>query len=283
MTELRHQADLPLPVVNDRRIEGHFGLALDKLAAVLEAGELKVDTRATLCRLMDYATVKGPRGQVEHRPRQKLEVGVEEKALLEAQHTRLDALVAAHGCRRTFTTMGPLAIGLGNASPLENGITIHPTYGVPYLPGSAIKGMVGAWAEHWLGLDPTRIAFLFGRDLATGEASGRGAVTFLDALPCPPAFVVVDVMTPHAGPYYRDPPLPPADWHSPNPISFLAVPAGQAFRVRFMVEPRGRLDPFAVATLLDSMDVMLTEAFATIGIGAKTAAGYGRLEPRIDP
>lgn len=38
-------------------------------------------------------------------------------------------------------TVTHLIIGLGNASPLEEGITLDPVYGVPYLPGQAIKSV----------------------------------------------------------------------------------------------------------------------------------------------
>ncbi len=38
-----------------------------------------------------------------------------------------------------------LAVGLGADHPLENGFTFHRVYGVPYLPGSALKGLARAW------------------------------------------------------------------------------------------------------------------------------------------
>lgn len=35
--------------------------------------------------------------------------------------------------------------GLGRQHPLENGFTWHPTLGVPYIPGSSLKGLLRAW------------------------------------------------------------------------------------------------------------------------------------------
>jgi CRISPR-associated protein Cmr6 len=32
---------------------------------------------------------------------------------------------------------------------VENGFLWHPTLGVPYLPGAAVKGLVRAYVEHW--------------------------------------------------------------------------------------------------------------------------------------
>ena len=40
-----------------------------------------------------------------------------------------------------------LALGLGNASPLEVGLTLHHTYGVPFIPGSALKGLAAGYAD----------------------------------------------------------------------------------------------------------------------------------------
>jgi CRISPR/Cas system CMR subunit Cmr6 (Cas7 group RAMP superfamily) len=36
---------------------------------------------------------------------------------------------------------GALAIGLRNESPLEAGLALHHTYGMPIIPGSALKGL----------------------------------------------------------------------------------------------------------------------------------------------
>lgn len=44
-----------------------------------------------------------------------------------------------------LTVAWRLAIGLGSYSPLETGITLHPVYGIPFLPGSAVKGVTRSW------------------------------------------------------------------------------------------------------------------------------------------
>ena len=104
---------------------------------------------------------------------------------------------------------------------------------------------------------------------------------FLDALPAAgPAPVAIDVLTPHVKPYYdstaagsRKPPAPPGEYHSPVPVYFLTVTGPYA------VDLVGR-DPdhleFAAGWLID--------AGAELGVGAKTAAGYGYLTlERTDP
>src|SRR6185369_614959 len=46
--------------------------------------------------------------------------------------------------------VGRLIVGLGVESVLETSITLHRTYGVPYLPGSALKGLAAAAAHRRL-------------------------------------------------------------------------------------------------------------------------------------
>lgn len=41
-----------------------------------------------------------------------------------------------------------LSIGLGVPHSLETGITLHHLYGIPYIPGSALKGVTRAWRLH---------------------------------------------------------------------------------------------------------------------------------------
>ena len=35
-----------------------------------------------------------------------------------------------------------LIVGLGNESVYETGMTFHPIYGIPYIPGSSLKGVL---------------------------------------------------------------------------------------------------------------------------------------------
>lgn len=47
-----------------------------------------------------------------------------------------------------------LLLGHGNPSPTEVGLTVHRTWGVPLVPGSALKGLLAHWVEATFG--PTR-------------------------------------------------------------------------------------------------------------------------------
>lgn len=188
------------------------------------------------------------------------------------------------------------ATGLGLPHPVENGLVWHPTLGVPYLAGSAVKGLVRAWVEVWdesLG-DATskqrqqRLEHWFGFadqpvsvDGQVGErrASQAGAFLFFDALPLKPVRLRADVMTPHLGKWYEqggeiedwrhEPDKVPADWHAPVPVPFLVADKPSLL---FSIAPRC---PDCPKEELDAVFKALKQALQWLGAGAKTAVGYG--------
>jgi len=173
-----------------------------------------------------------------------------------------------------YATVWRFITGLGRQHPVENGFAWHHTLGVPYLPGSSVKGMVRTWAEQWENIrDGNRI---FG-DKDKKVAAGN--VIFLDALPLNRVVLELDVMTPHYSPYYRDSnSKPPGDWYDPTPIPFLTVASGQVFQ--FGVLPRKPRDGQSRS---DAERVLkwLGHALENIGAGAKTAVGYGRFKKLV--
>jgi len=173
-----------------------------------------------------------------------------------------------------FKTQWRFVSGLGGEHPVENGFAWHHTLGVPYLPGSSVKGMVRAWAEHWLNEDKDDI----GQILGPRQAGEVGSVLFFDALPMGEVQLETDIMTPHYGPYYSEGEAP-GDWHDPVPIPFLTVAANQTFQ--FLIAPRHR-DCEQSRQDAETARGWLRDALEWIGAGAKTAVGYGRFERNID-
>lgn len=164
------------------------------------------------------------------------------------------------------TLGGPLAVGLGNASPLEVGLTLHKTYGVPLIPGSAIKGTclraVSALPE------PVQkaAASLFGSQDSAGYA------IFHDAWLVPQqAPLQLDTITVHHSDYYQTQSAWPTDFDDPVPIAFLSVPPGEKFL--FAIELPGASPEWK--TFVESM---LHHALTEVGIGGKTNPGYGWFE-----
>ena len=181
-----------------------------------------------------------------------------------------------HGRWLELRTGSPFVSGLGRAHPVENGFAWHYTLGVPYLPGSSVKGMVRAWVTRWKEVKEA-IRILGPSPPVSGVAPEPrvGTVVFPDALPAVPVELGADVMTPHYGDYYQNGDAP-GDWMSPTPIPFLVVREGTTFR--FAVAPRqpGEKSYEDCATAC----AWLKEALEWIGAGAKTAVGYGRM--RVD-
>lgn len=71
--------------------------------------------------------------------------------------TRQQALISnygSNGYRITTASTAPFATGLGNEHPIENGFAFLTPYGLPYLAGSGVKGILRRAAEE-LALDNT--------------------------------------------------------------------------------------------------------------------------------
>lgn len=134
-----------------------------------------------------------------------------------------------------------LIIGLGNESVYDTSITLHHVYGIPYIPASAVKGIVRSWIiSERFGRDEKEAIVdngfcdVFGcpqkieRINSYYNEDRQGKVWFFDAFPLSEPKIEVDIMNPHYGDYYADKkvngnPVPPADYLKPNPITFLTV------------------------------------------------------------
>jgi CRISPR-associated protein Cmr6 len=216
------------------------------------------------------------------------------KAKLQLQKV-IDAKLAWLG--RVATQAGPdhhrvvtliadskLIVALGRAHALQNvGLSFERTTGLPQIPGSAIKGIVSTWAS-WsnagegLFESPPRVPTLrtaFGSDLAarifgdnseTGSAAA-GEVIFLGGYPEKPPVLSLDIVNPHHE-------TNGTDKRNLTPNIFLCLEPGTRWRFPIIIRPGAR-DP---AALLQAAGDWLIEALIQTGIGAKTAAGYGRFK-----
>ncbi len=277
-------------------------------------------------------------------------------------------------CDREVVSQAPFVTGMGLEHPLENGFSFLHPYGLPYLPGSSVKGVVRRAAEELALFEPDtkdwdilRVWWLFGFDSTSaffqesgGKASHpaiqkerqrwldaylahldrcdlslaeafastlpkqedrsrwtkkpieflkelpepdmktlrqslhiRGALRFWDVYPKPPKDQLrVDIMNPHYNHYYPGDPrqgkriLPPGDWGTPNPIYFLTMPAGSAFRFVVEYKPvmkRSVQDALAPERVKLLLEAALEFAFAWLGFGAKTSIGYGLMASKPPP
>ena len=252
--------------------------------------------------------------QKTHAIKNACNLSEDDRLLMEAAEARQQAIASkipeTDIIKKTATSVAPFTTGLGNEHPLENGFSFLNPYGLPYLPGSGVKGVVrhaarelasGEWGASHGWNDERRysprsdrdnanrlclVDVLFGREVTSGENKQfRGLLTFWDVIPQIHGLqLAVDVMTPHQTHYFQKGEAP-HDSGSPNPISFLTVPPRSKFTFHVScdtsrlqrvaaLDPSLILDP-AWKTLLDAA---FAHAFQWLGFGAKTAVGYGAME-----
>lgn len=207
------------------------------------------------------------------------------KAQIQAIRTRQQALHAHHGAsgyRISTKSTAPFATGLGNEHPIENGFAFLTPYGLPYLAGSGVKGILRRAMQELRddqkdGFSDEAINALFGpENVNKPEDAQRGALDFWDVFPNPAGGrLVVEIMTPHFGKYYQGSDTP-HDSGQPIPVSFLAVPAKSDFDFHVVCHP-SRLPAALQSQWRSLLDQAFAHAFEWVGFGAKTSVGYGAM------
>jgi len=197
-----------------------------------------------------------------------------------------------------------LLLHLGRANVLENvGLYCDHTTGLPLIPGTALKGIVSAWAcwaEHFnpaghgsfrgftessrqrrnFTAEEARLACrILGDNSATGSESA-GEVIFVGGFPLTPPKLGLDIVNPHydeeTDRHTRQ--IRVCDKTRLTPNTFLCLEPGTIWRFVFYV----RAGVPDAADLLKQTSTWIEEALTQLGIGAKTAAGYGRFHPPND-
>lgn len=227
---------------------------------------------------------------------------VELRLLYRSAFERWQQTLPAVSVTGRFRTEGRLIVGLGAESVLETGIRLHHTYGLPLVPGSALKGLAAhycheVWGQRSISdapLESKRFRrptttddkayqkYLRGKGprpednffrLLFGSTDDGGCITFHDAWLIPESQkpLVMDVMTPHH-PEWVDGRKPPTDFDSPVPVPFVSV-AG-TFQVAVSWSgPRSE----QAQNWTELAFSLLTQALREWGVGGKTSSGYGRL------
>ncbi|SPE59701.1 hypothetical protein SBV1_3410002 [Verrucomicrobia bacterium] len=198
----------------------------------------------------------------------------------------LSALKNQH--RSRFATVelvleSKLLLHLGRASVLENvGLYFERTTGLPLIPGTSLKGLLSTWAC-WEGNQKGDGSFndvegfvqqrnelgglsqrVFGDDSKAGSEHA-GEVIFLGGFPMTPPRLGIDIVNPHYDPH----------GHAKlnlTPNAFLCAEPDTKWIFAFYV----RAGAANAADLIQATSGWLTQALCQVGIGAKTAAGYGR-------
>ena len=170
------------------------------------------------------------------------------RVLYKSAFNRWSASLPTEPAPVDLQTAGRLIVGLGSENILETGIRLHHNYGMPIIPGSALKGLAAHYCDQVWGerdsLNPSEQALPFRsarkadkknnrpaepagkyHQLLFGTTDDSGCIVFHDAWYVPessPQPLVLDVMTPHH-PKWLDGSAPPTDFDSPRPVPFLSV------------------------------------------------------------
>ncbi len=157
---------------------------------------------------------------------------------------------------RSFSLKTDYRLIIGSEQSIyETSIRLHHIYGIPYIPASAIKGVVRSYIEQKEKLDTFIEMF--------GDENQEGKIVFFDAFPVTKPKIEVDIMNPHYGHYYNEGKAP-TDTNNPIPINFLTV-ADTSFG--FIIGSKEKID--------EDFTSLFKKAMINHGIGAKTAVGYG--------
>jgi CRISPR-associated protein Cmr6 len=197
---------------------------------------------------------------------------------------------------RDYEATTPIACGLGNETVHENGLSLNRLYGVPFIPGSSLKGVMkraaaemlslsGRVEDHWfkpqedeatiLAKAPSELHDGLVQLLAMfGSQDRMGALSVFDAWMSPSTGKPfrVDTVTVHHQGYYQGKQNLPLDSDEPNPVAFLSVRAGCRFTCVVQLPNESWQDP--ITQLLD-------HALTCVGIGSKTNSGYGFMKPVV--
>lgn len=196
-----------------------------------------------------------------------------------------------------------LIVGLGEHSIQETDIRIHHTYGVPYIPATAIKGCLRAhWIKKYFDYCEQRASEdplfqnVFGvkTEEAMSEKRGKGNVIFTDTFPADSFRLVQDVMTPHQKIFKQG----QAQFEKVVPILFLALEE-TFFQMQILIDSKNfentekdievyssALERWKISKdrswqpteIKNFLEHEMKDMLENHGLGAKTSVGYGFFE-----
>lgn len=177
---------------------------------------------------------------------------------------------------REARVKGRMIVGLGNEGVAETSISLHRTYGVPYISGSALKGVAANYAQQGrLGENWTKESTAY--KVVFGNTDDAGYITFFDALYIPGTgheadrVLYPDIITVHHQKYYQGTGEAPKDSDNPIPVPFLSTTG--IYLIALAAPDLPKESEWIPRTF-----TILEHALKDLGIGAKTSSGYGRME-----
>lgn len=214
-----------------------------------------------------------------------------EKQKLEQNRQFVQALSnRPHCCVVYGQLQGRLIVNLSDSLIQNAGICLDRNTGLPFIPGSAVKGVArhaalahlrnGEWTigEFRRVFGCSDVDFgekgelrKFADEVPEEERTFKGGIDFLAAQPVTEPTIVVDISNVHYPDYYQSGNLSDLSKEKPNPNAFPVVEQGVRYAFCFVTNGMWREDE----NLFKRVHSLLVEAITVHGIGAKTGAGYG--------
>lgn len=165
----------------------------------------------------------------------------------------------------TLELQSRLYIGVTRDNPLETGVMVSHTYGMPYIAGSSLKGVARGAAKTWMPSNASAITELFGAEDAEQDEAESGVVVFHDAWWSPTGGnpFVPEIVTPHHTGYYMEGGKHATDFDDPVPAPQIAVQGSFLFVIEGPAGWRGLAEQLLSLTL------------SSRGVGGRTTSGYG--------
>ncbi|MGG3739070.1 type III-B CRISPR module RAMP protein Cmr6 [Aeribacillus pallidus] len=161
--------------------------------------------------------------------------------------------------------------GLGGGHVRETSLTLHPVYGVPYIPASSLKGVVRNWfIQAFCDGEEKQLALHPKGALVFGTQEQRGTVQFHDIFLTNHLTIEPDVLTVHFNDYYSGRKAATDD-QKPNPVTFLTVTVSDVD----IYLTTSKYDKKSSEELLKEAASWTAQALSELGIGSKTSSGYG--------
>lgn len=180
-----------------------------------------------------------------------------------------------------------MVIGLGQVSVAETSMTLHHIYGIPYMPGQALKGITRSFIinEYFEGNEEQAkkdndFIDIFGIEGKNNELGKVGKIIFFDSYPEGKINCKMDIMNNHHSEYYLGK-RKLDDRENPIPIKFMTINDTKfniniAIKIKENTSLRGTLlGKLDSKNILDATVECVKQALVYSGIGAKTAVGYG--------
>jgi len=169
--------------------------------------------------------------------------------------------------------------------PLEIGIAWHPYLNLPYIPSTALKGVLRAYIEELKTKERSVCDISF--EELIGSTSKASGIFVSDALPVKfskKTLIEPDVLTPHYSEARADTEYGISEVQAkPVPIVFPTIAPGTTLRFVMAVHNRGStmIDSQKAKCLVKELPSIIEKALE-YGIGAKTSVGYGAVKISVE-